>query len=282
MPYFKVTINYRQFNNGWGETFYRQANSAREAAAITVPNLNKFLLGRGYGTYIRSVKAIEDGATRNSYTFVENLFNSTTFANGPSPDVCSTTALVNLAGSSAGNRHWWPRGLRDDLVKRNNDGSPITAEINGIVLRWQAAILANNFRIKRLPTGGAMGTEQEVTSLVPRTGNSNWTVINTTVTGAARGFYLSFLHVPKTLCGFPRVARIVEVAGSNPVIKYRLRNPDNSLPASIVGGGLTVRLFNDFDYPAITNATFVDWTKRDTGRPTGLQRGRRSAGCRLV
>lgn len=120
MPFYGLTSIYNLPRNGWTETVYREAASAREAADVDTAYLRAALAFRPAAVVLEATRAHEDFGLRRIFL---DLVRLTGLAAG-TRDAASTTALCRVDYAGGGYRHFQVRGLPDRFVVRKADGTP--------------------------------------------------------------------------------------------------------------------------------------------------------------
>lgn len=281
MPIYKVVHNLKQYGRGWGEVYYQDASSARTAATLSLGQINDFMGIRSFATILRSVRASNVAPPRDSVTITYNASAPGSSAVTYRADVVSTSLLAHWVGILGGQRNVWIRGVRDEAVMRNADGSPNFTQITTPLAAYRSMVLSKVYRIRSIQ-GGVVGPAQLVGTVAKNADNPSLTDVPVFPANLPIGTLLLFSRIPKHLCGFPREA-ITLTASAVPVatILYRLRNADGSSPVGNVSvGDMRVRVVTALNYAVCDLLQPIDFTSRQTGRPTDLPRGRKSAGCR--
>lgn len=136
MPFYRISFIYKLANKGWTETYYREANSAREASDFGgAVGLTPWLQLRTSPVILQAIRAQElDGLKR---MFLRLCWLPGTKILG-TPDVTSTMAHLHIPFQGGSHRRLDFRGLDDFYVQRNTAGQdtpgpgfmPLLADLN--------------------------------------------------------------------------------------------------------------------------------------------------------
>lgn len=116
MPIFQTTLFFRLHENGWTETYFRQAEDARLASDLGPVDF--FLSPRAAGVELQAVRAQElDGLRRIYLRLVQQ---QQPFDLDKSPDITPTCARITFQ-QAHGRKELFLRGLQDRDVRRRAD-----------------------------------------------------------------------------------------------------------------------------------------------------------------
>lgn len=119
MPIYRLNFIYQLADQGWTETYYRFADSARLASHFGDPqHLQHWMDCRPHAAKLMAIRAQGVDGLRRVYLRelgLQGLFDD--------PDVTCTAAVLQLDFAGTAGRHLWLRGLADSLVKRRFNGS---------------------------------------------------------------------------------------------------------------------------------------------------------------
>lgn len=284
MAIYKLSFIFNQPNRGWTESFYREAASA-SAAIITPdfggqPSLPMIMRARSPLTVLTAIKSALVGSAFEYSVRTVNLAGSASYDGliQGNPDVASTSAVLKLTAVGAGVRHLWMRGLQDRYVRRTMAGADVSSDIQFAINDYQFFMLFLGLKMKKFPTAGV--ERARVNRVRPDPVNPNMSLVTIDPLINA-GIHSVFTGIPKSLCGFPRdVISAPRIQGTNDFrVPYRLQTLGGVDP-SVIPPKMFMRTFTNYDYPNIGLAGFLRFGEHDTGRPTNLPRGRKTAQCR--
>jgi len=121
MPIYQVTVIFSLKDQGWTETYYRESDSARNAANLGTPEqmVNTWLLFRPAATVLEAVRAQQVDGLRPMYL---KLYRTWLMTDLVRPDVTAASAILRVNFVGGGFRHVYIRGVADEWVKRFGDG----------------------------------------------------------------------------------------------------------------------------------------------------------------
>lgn len=266
MPFYKVSFVFKLADQGWTETYYKQADDAGGCVNLTVGQLTKFVSFRSDLTRLQAIRAIEVGGVRRGVVRALSWLNPGTLG---AADVTGVTAQMKLSAFSGHNRILSVRGLADSSVLRDGSGgsTPTAALTNGLT-DMMAEVVNQGYRIQFFTSQ----TKYSVLSLSPQTGNENITVV-TLPAGTpvpAVGEQVRFFGYDRCILhNFNAPFRVLYNSATSFSIGYKWRLKDTSLSPALLQFAKVV-----YGYDIINQGTFAVFTTRKTGRPFGLSRGR--------
>lgn len=275
MSVFKVTGFYSLGVYGWTETFYMDKADAATAYTSYAQNSVFRSPMKADGVRWIGVRVSEEGGVRRGlvYHFPGNPGGQTN-----RPDLAKVAALVQFQGDDGAKRNMWLRGLRDSSTIFGYDGGSLpSAQLSQQFTDWKNDIVAEGWLIKRLLSIDS--NPWNLVTLAEESGvQSNYTQLTCQdALGFTEGDRVYFSGVNR--CLFPQLTgqfTVLSVTGNTFIIQAKWWNKASSLQP------LEMRCrAADYEYLGITNGNIARFTARDTGRPIGLSRGRRSArSCR--
>lgn len=281
MPW-RVLFRFKQGSRGWTETYYL----ATSGAAMTkefMDTLVPYRLGASPPEVtLQSVTQVQEDGSRRSVPYGYN--QAGTYSIGAVVNASSqvVSALVSLVSEQGDRRHLWLRGLPDSgLTSLNGDPVP-SGTLLGFIDAWILAI-SDVFAIKRqVPyTEGGEYDWRTVSTLEPSTSPtlSGFTSVIIPGTPFDIGDEIYFRGVDYCLLpGLRGQHRVIGSVTAGNIIQVLW--PSGLDPVTVPSPG-AARLV-EYSYPTINTGTFLRISSHDTGRPTDLPRGRRSAtSCRL-
>jgi len=269
----KVQFIFGSGGNGWAELWYVDTSTvaaALDKAKLVVPARNSLL---GIGCFIEAIRV----AT------VDKPFKSRPIsvflppASSLPPADTSWNTILGRAFDATGNykRVVQLRGVRDEWIVRNADGTPKPPADNSVCLSYwntyMQALKTQAFMFKVRDDVGAMGTEINVTSF-GKDGSNRLTAVASGVTGGP-GDYV-------TLSGVTGIGASQFTKGR---IKIRSNNGTDLVLESNVGADIVpegwspgkIRRYAPA-YPIVEDGEMLRYSHRDTGRRFFVTRGRRS------
>jgi len=266
MPFYKVSYVFKLADQGWTETYYRQADDAGSCVNMSITSLNKFISFRSDTTVLQAVRAVEVGGVRRG---VVRPLTFLTGGGAGNPDVTGVTAQMKLSSSAGHNRILSVRGLADSSVLRSAAGaSQPTAALTNALQDMMTEVIALGYRIQFFTAQ----TKYNVVSLSPQTGNENITVV-TLPAGTpipAVGDQVRFFGFDRCILhDFSSPFRVLYVGTNSFMIGYKWRLKDTSVSPANLQYAQAV-----YGYDPINLGGFYTFTTRKTGRPFGLSRGR--------
>lgn len=256
MPIYKVTLIYTLYDQGFTETYYRAANSARAATDFGGESgLSPWLEFRPRDCLIEAIRAQEVGELRRIY--IRRVITR----GGPylDADVTSVCARLYINFDGGSGRHLYLRGLADHLVRRDVNGKDNPSD-----LFWQSLERLRR-RMRELNLAGRRTVQTEkfrLYSLSPFPGNSLFSIAAVDPAfKVAAGEYVD-LGGPMVF-GLPREKRFLVVEAETPgtvVISYQW---PESLPAITADLASWIRV-KRFDYPGFDDVRFSTFSKYST------------------
>jgi len=279
----KITIFYNQASGGFTETWYANGTEPPDHLTTGVQSiLKRAIKFRAPLTYIYAVRFSVVDSPRKSILFkVGQYAMKADVSPAPDqnrPDVVSTTAQYRIRDSNFNWRMLEIRGLADNSILRDDLSgvpNPQTGFLKGVEAYLNMVYNAGWYiRVAKKQSVGGL-TQTQVISMQPNPLNENQTEIlltdnlNLQVPGFTK---IRFYGVIKNdLPGFPTTATLNSKTIVFPfkvVIPYRMRGTAIYQPVNMRA------LPSVYEYFAIADYSFWNFTRRDTGRPTGSQRGR--------
>lgn len=288
MATYKIVLMFNMDQNGWTETYYRQADSAQAAADFGGENTDaRFLNPRSNQVEFFAVRASNVDGSRESYVRYPQINNGAVGrAPGgpaaPNRDQATTCTLVRiyfapLVGPPSvpiRNRGLWLRGCPDDWLDWDAQGKPIIANnILSAVTGYKRLLLGLGMRGRVNPPRTVYPPTQ-VTQMSPLPNNRDQTLISAPNldVNITNGTRVLFGLVPRRDLPFLQGTYPVfnVVPGTSFQINYRM------LQTGYSPNGLYVRRVDPV-YPLITDLVPEDFRSHKTGRPTERYVGRKSA-----
>lgn len=279
----KVVLFYNQQNRGWTETWYKPF----ETPPLDIPEVDEqiFLNAIAFRSPLTTLEWVRYSIVNNPQK-VNSFRLSNRVAAPPNteagPDIVQTDALYRLITPSFARRTISLRGLFDSSVVRD----PVTGAfkpspflIAGVTTYLQSVLKAGWQLQKTETTVNTPGLQAvNVTTVTPSPLNAQQAYItySAPIAGLVVGNYVRFYGSidPRLLPIFPRTAAVKEigVGGANNItINYQL---DAGAPVTPVGVRSTKLIY---EYEGMLRFSFQALSKRDTGRPFGSSRGRRTS-----
>lgn len=257
MPTYRVTLIYNLHGQGWTETYYRAAQSARAASDLGDPDV--WLAPRAIGTELLAYRAQETEGLRR--VFVRPIHRQRT--SGAAADVAAVSARLWLPFAGGGGRNLWCRGLADVQTIREADGrdrpgSDLTAALEQLGRQVRQLQLAGRRLIGRETIGW-----DEVLELGPVEGQPMLTRVRSRRgSPAPPGQPVYFAGTPQLHPLRERGYLVWTAAG--PGEWWSILSP---WPAQLAGyypsGGFRVRA-QSYIYPLLLDPEFKDFTKHTT------------------
>jgi hypothetical protein len=298
MPW-QVAQIYEFQRHGWQEVYYSAAGTAEQAASLIPSSQQTMLAPRPPGTVLKGIRVVDVynprigvyrplGTVRGSYApGAGSPMDETERA----PDVSQTAIMLRLGAAAGPSRPIFIRGLRDTLVKRYDDGLPNWSAISSYISAIFKVITGesgqNPYAIRSTkPVSQAVAAKVPVKTVVridDGKARLNLEAADYTLISVHKNFVFDGGQTSKVIVqggsadwhdmpGLKGIFRVLQWddATNSIVIPYRVPLQSN---ATYGPKKMTVRnLYYDFN--AITEYSRVDFRTRDTGRPTGLSRGR--------
>lgn len=266
MPVYQVTLIYSLFDQGWTETYYRPANSARAATDFGGESgLAPWLQFRPRECMIDAIRANEVDGLRRVFTRLVQT------RGGPflDPDITSVCARLYVNFNGGSGRHLYLRGLSDSQVKRDERGR----DVPGSTFFESLERLRRRFRDLNLAGRRTVQTEKfRLFSLAPFPGNSLFAIATVDPDfKVAAGEYVD-LGGPLVI-GIPREKRFLVVEADIPgtvIISYQW--PED-FPSITADRDSWIRV-KRFEYPGFSDvrfSTFSKYSTRSRYRPVSWQ-----------
>lgn len=282
----KVVFFFNQFQRGWTETWYHNSTDPMALLDQTtlIIALNNAVTWRHQSTYLVAARAtrLDTDKLTISRSYGTKYHGKASRTSAKNPDVTSTDAVIKVDGIMGNSKRMFIRGLIDDDVVRNPDGSdePGGTLINGMSDYINSmAVLSYGLRVLVKP-GQLTVKKYDVLRIVPVAGGVPQADIVTTEALGAEiivGKYVRFSRVnTDKLPGFPLQAKVLELnpGGLNGVrISYDVYQESPQFPVNM---GMMLQLFTVDIAKKVPEkeVQFERFSERKTGRPFGLQRGR--------
>lgn len=274
MATYKITLFFERGKYGWTETYYKTTSVPADQVTNTP------------GAFDNACVAFRSSSVTWTYTRAEDVDSPRKFflqrinktgALEDKPDIPAATALITLRTTDGDQRPLYLRGIPDSLVEFSLTGQPsFSPTLRGLIGNYVNRIAVEQFAMKKLqPATGiyqwrpVVGFQQAIsanyTQFTIGTTDPNWTSED----------LIYFKGIPqKTLPGLKGqfVPYLQGDAGSG---QYRILFTWRWTSQIFQTPSAFVRKVG-YTYPVIQHAdwSFRDYISRDTGRPTGLRRGR--------
>lgn len=271
MAFYKGTFFFREFAQGWTETYFKQGSSIDGVLAAFNDLVNGLIAIRADQVNLDSVRISQDQpfAPRVARLVRINLSGARPVSMGAeAEDVAQTCEMLNVTAADGVIRAHMLRGLFDPDVQRD--------PIRGSAQPSAALVFANTYLRGKLLTNQICVRHYDPTSpkiFVFAVGSATVPGFTSITLPAGHGFSLGdrvrFLGVP--LPKVPWLKGIWSVVGVGATfinIAYNYPLPAPLIPTSMFAVPVV------FTYPTITDLSFIDFRSRKTGRPTSLTRGR--------
>lgn len=279
----KVTMFYNQTNHGWTETWW--ANGTTPPLQLN-PALKAIMAAavafRSPLTTLEWVRFSVVGSPQKVNSFrLSNKVAAVTNPDSP-PDVVSTDALWRIITSNFARRTIALRGLLDNSVLRNPTSGAfeptpgLVAQVDAYLNKvysagWLIRVTENRVNTPALPTQPVVLMKRN-----PVVTDQTDITFNPAIAGLVAGQKVRFFGSidPKKLPLFPKTPTLLEVIPGPPqIIKiaYSMPNELTYAPPNLLCSPLV------YNFDPIYDWDFQSLSKRDTGRPFGSSRGRRSA-----
>jgi hypothetical protein len=257
--------------NGWQEVYYTVATDLNDGylRAGNLYNARKYLMGKG--TVVTAVRVNDDANSRFS-----TLTPYAPFAAQPylsDSDIVSTTAMMRLyASAQARSRPLYLRGIPDDAF---NTEAPANADHQQFLTRYANLgnfLTTGGWLIKARPHPVVGTNTVDILAWATTTPSTSSVIQLEGVSGVDVGGFLQCYKV-KGLPFSPGLCEVLDVSnvGGNDVVKIRYRTPQDYVYP--LGGYAVVYSPLFFAIDAFSgNPRF---TRRATGRPFDVTRGRR-------
>lgn len=286
--YFRVNLRFRCFDQGWTETYYAFAATAKDATNFSdAKTVQNGILGmRNQQVFLDSIEARAEANPRNAYIRRFGQSRPDPASGSATVDVTAVSARVQFLSATA-KRFAWIRGLPDSWTIRDQDtGKALpTANLVEAVKDWVKTIKGDYvgagytgpwpLMIRALNQSGVGIQAIRVTALAVNPTNAAVTDVT-----LASAFDLTTTAIRFTglrsgygLDGLSGVFQILARAGNVITIGYRLRSDlTTGLPPALTARTVAYR------YEGITEGVIADLSTHDTGSPTNRRRGRRRRG----
>lgn len=281
----QITIFYNQGNRGWTEVWYKDGTQPPFAIPSeddrAFSNAIKF---RAPLTTIEWVRYSVVGSPQlvNSFN-VSTKYQSQMSAN-TNPDITATDAIWRINATNFARRNIYVRGIPDGSVVRNPfTGAPEpSANLTNGVYNYLTAAFNASWKIRYVNNAKFNGAvRSQVRNVVRAVNNPNLTDVSFRPAGAipmdSSGIVKFTGHLPDgNLPFFPRQAKIVSFDNVNNIVTINYAFS----PAATTGGYNPKSLYVQpliYAYVGIQDYQFQALSSRQTGRPFGSGRGRKSA-----
>jgi len=279
----KIVLFYNQGNRGWTETWWSEGETPPYTLNTALMNIFKLAVAfRSPLTTLEWVRFSVVGSPQKVNSFrLANKVAAQTNPESP-PDVVSTDAVWKMITDTFARRTISLRGLLDDSVVRDPvSGAPMpTAGLVSQVEAYLKAVQKAPWMIRSIKT--SVNTpgwpKQKVTSVNadPVVSTRSRLTLVTPLANIVVGDKLRFTGKvdPKALPLFPTSPTIIAITDGPPqvvTIEYEMPNNLIYFPTNLIASEL------QYNYEPIFSYDFQSLSKRDTGRPFGSGRGRRSA-----
>jgi hypothetical protein len=282
----KLVLFFKQFSQGWTETWYHAINDPRELieSVLTESLLRIIAKLRASTTFLSAARATQIGGAKLSFSksYAARFAGQGFFTTDSPPDVASVDAVLKVASVAGTAKRMFIRGLRAlDVLRSLSGGDTPSASLVDGLANYQSAMQAAGMTLRILdkpPNGGQ--TWYNVLSLSPVAGDTphtDVTVITPILAPIVVGSQVRFSRTPfDQLPGFPSNPTVIGVNVAAPPsirIPYFLREQATVFPLSMRLTGVS------YSYsPAVKIDTsgpiFERFSEHKTGRPIGQLRGR--------
>lgn len=273
MPAYKVTYSFSQGQGGWTETVYKETPGSHEDVqlqAVALGELRRaFLSHEASIDYIRtSIPGRPRDAAFYSYPGNSGQGNIHSQNSRAEPRAVATNARV-FAGPTRW-RSWLLRGLPDVALRASGDLAAAGPYLAGL-RAWGRGLVAGGWALQQTNVAGLV----QITAISTVLNRLNFVTTNAQLAGVTEGSVVRIEGIT-SVSNINGNWRIRLAAGAVAPFNYYVRpHPALVLGEPSVNQGF-MRLVS-FTYPGITDMDIIGVTKRDTGRPLYLPRGRRSA-----
>lgn len=279
----KVTLFYNQNNRGWTETWFASGEDPPLTLNAALKNIfAKAIYFRSALTTLEWVRFSVVGKPQRVNSFrLSNVVSAQT-SSTVGPDVVSTDALWKIITQNYARRTISLRGLVDNSVLRNPvtgafEPTPglvaqVDAYLNAVYATgWQMQVTQTPQNTPGLPSARVTTISRD---LVDNT--KSYVTLSAALVGLIVGDKLRVYGKidPKKLPLFPKHPTVLAIDPGPPFkvqIAYELPSDASVTPDTMQATKLI------YNYPTIFDWAFQALSKRDTGRPFGSSRGRRSA-----
>ena len=272
MPLFKSTLFFRQGNYGWTETLYVTKNTITEAAAsgMTLAGSRRGLSTDEVELFrVRTARADQPNVVQ-----IDNITGSNRFGNFPSApntdyaDDPFTCLLFNASTAEGRKRTLILRGIPEaiDVNAAYTPTTTWTSRMNS----WINLLKQQQFQIRVSPPRSA---ETPISALAVDADDPYYLRVTSGVERPPTGSYVSIRGV-KLPFGASAIHRVNLTTANGTYMLGPSRRAYARDPEWDGAGYLKVLTFSGQNITSLTPSRI---TKRDTGRPFGLPRGRRSA-----
>jgi hypothetical protein len=279
MPVYKLAFIYKQFNQGWTETFYQNTGSITNATslgAILVPFL---AATKSIHTQIQAFRATQVQPSGQRISFLQPLDSifgqrADNAANQEFEQSVPDAMEIRLFGAQGtfGRTFLW-RGLAEpDVWKDPASGvGRFSAGLRTAVGQLVQSLQNNTFQLPIQPAGNQKFPVSSMAADPVNVGETTATLIPANP-GIAVGQVVRFQGVPvKNLPWLKGNWTVVRVSGAQQQqVNIRFTYQQMGVPSF---AKMTVSVQSP-NYSAISGSTILDLRSRKTGRPLSLTRGK--------
>jgi hypothetical protein len=288
MSVWRVVWQFRLANRGWTETYYRDYPTPGSIELFSAATRNARMACSPSSVVLESISFIADQpatigvfSSRVSRIFQVGQIGSFSYqAVTSQPDAPTIAAFCRLRTELGVGRGLWLRGLPDAAVTySDNLVSNPELGLREKINTWISHLTRQPFTSMKRFIPAENSVPGWVTNLAVHTGNPAWTRVTITPFDPlwVVGSLVRITRMPgRAVPGLKGIFTVVGVEDESIVIGYRMP----TTAASIVTFGVPQARRVVADYQALTNGEFVRFSSRDTGRPTGVPRGRGRAAIR--
>lgn len=278
MPNFKVTFMFAEGNNGWTETYWREAANPPAASALTALFWTKFFTPRSPRVAVVAVRTSDaDNPRVGSITRLVKTRRNSVGAElvDRSNEPPSAAALIEVTDAAGRRTTRLVRGLVDVTYDFTDAGTFDPARYQAaFVLPFQAAMIEAEFSVQHRAawTGAPV---KHLVSLAPGPNGEHSTTMQLLEENAFNaGDKIVFRRLPNKW--FPGLRGIVEIAAQIDATHYLLPVRWTG-PVSLVNATRAQARLWAPTYSRIQSVAITDLRAHRTGRPPGGHRGRSSA-----
>lgn len=275
MPIFRVVWRFKQASSGWTETYYANASESDFAFPDTTFRQARLAFLTKAATLVNVSVILTTGnrqAAQETYDEPGNWEG----ASQADPLVAANSLLVRIDGAEGSYRHVEFRGLGKSAIFNNVSGQYPSGSLTALVQNWLDEAILDNYVIQ-VKDPSLIDTPWYNVSSVNKLTDGR-VVVNAPETGLASGDIVYFRGYDK--CVWPQfngTVVVYSVAGDVLSMPFVIRD-GQAVP--YVPDHMQIREVN-YLYRQFTDASILYLRTRDTGRPTGLLRGRQSSrSCR--
>jgi len=278
----KISFFFNSYKQGFSETYYSPVtNPALLVTSLSPQLLTSITQFRTISTLLYAVRGTEIEPPFRSFTrLIRGAYQGGQQSDpDASPDVVSTTAVIQLVSENATKRRVFLRGLPDNYVKRDDFGNDLfIGEFKTMVTKMVAQLIGNGFAVRKQvkPPLGALAYAP-VRLLGPDPVNGRFTRITYSNTvgfnPVVHGKVVCKGTPNNLLPNFPRIATVVEVIAGAPISQLVvLYGVPGGVPISVQKMVVSNLLYT---YEAISEFTFERFSSHKTGRPFGQLAGKK-------